>query len=158
MHARSRPLVGKYAFIVRDLSQGIQQAKFQKASGAGMTINIGEYTEGGAQAPMKEATTASFDNLTLEHGVDVTEELWTWASQVINMLQESPFGAGVASPGQLRNLAVDQLKRDRTRLFTLEIFNAQPAKFVPSDHDNTSTEVQVEVLEVAYEYFNRKMR
>ena len=67
--ARSRALVGRYAFWVRDQTSGLVQAKFQKATGAAMTINIGEYTEGGAQAPMKEATTASFSNLVLEHGV-----------------------------------------------------------------------------------------
>lgn len=158
MHARSRPLVGKYAFILRDLSMGIQQARFQKATGASMTVNLGEYTEGGAQAPMKEATTASFDNVTLEHGVDATQELWQWVTESINMLTESPFGAGVASPGQLRNMAIDQLKRDRSRLFTLELFNCQPARFTPADFDNTSTEIQIETLELAYEYFNRKMR
>ena len=50
--ARSRPLVGKYAFWV--LVDGITQAKFQKASGLGMTLNIGEYREGGQTAPTND--------------------------------------------------------------------------------------------------------
>jgi len=158
MHARSRPLVGKYAFQVRDLAQGIRQAKFQQATGAGMTINIGEYTEGGAQAPMKEATTASFDNVTLQHGVIEDSELYDWALECVDMLAASPFGAGMASPGQLRNMAIDQMRRDRSYLFTLELYNAQPARFMPGDFDNTSSDVQVEELEIAYEYFNRKAR
>jgi len=158
MHARSRPLVGKYAFMVRDLSQGIRQAKFQQASGAGMTINLGEYSEGGAQAPMKEATTASFDNVTLAHGIIETSELYNWVLECIDMMAASPFGAGVASPGQLRNLVIDQLRRDRTVLMSLELYNAQPARFNPGDFDNTSSDIQVEELEVAYEYFNRRAR
>lgn len=158
MHARSRPLVGKYAFWVRDLSNGIRQAKFQQATGAGITINFGEYTEGGAQAPMKEATTASFDNVTLQHGVIETSELYDWVLEVIDMLVSSPFGAGTASPGQLRNFALDQLKRDRDVLYTLRLYNCQPARFSPGDFDNTSTEIQVEELEIAFEYFDRVQR
>jgi len=158
MHARSRPLVGKYAFMVRDLSLGITQAKFQQATGAGVTINIGEYYEGGAQAPMKEATTASFDNLSLQHGVIQSSELYEWVLECINMLADSPYGSGIASPGQLRNLAIDQLRRDRSVLVTLELYNAQPASYKPGDHDNTSSDVQIEEMEVAYEYFNRKAR
>ncbi len=151
--ARNRPLVGKYAFWVRDLSNGIRVARFQKATGLGMTLNIGEYSEGGAQAPMKEATRASFSNVTFEHGVFDNMELYEWVLDIIDMLTNMPFGSGVASPDQLRNLAVDQLNRDRSVLRTVHLFNAQPASFKPGEFDNTSNDVQVEELEVAYEYF-----
>jgi len=150
--ARSRPLVGKYAFWVR-ASSGINVAKFQKATGAGMTINIGEYSEGGSQAPMKEATRASFSNVTLEHGVWQDEEIWAWVLQIIDMMKDSPFGSGVASPNQLRNFAIDQLRRDRTVLRTVHLLNCQPAGFKPGEFDNTSNDVQVEELELALEYF-----
>lgn len=152
--ARSRALVGKYAFWVRDLSNGIVQAKFQKATGGGMTFNQGEHAEGGAIAPMKETTTASFGNVTLEHGVDATVELIDWARVACDMLVKAPFGAGVASPDHLRNLSIDQLKRDRTVLRTVKYYNCQPAGFDPGDFDNTSTEVQVETLEFSTEYFD----
>ena len=154
--ARSRPLVGKYAFWVRDLSSGIVEAKFQKATGAAMTIALGEHSEGGSQAPMKEATRASYSNITLEHGVFENVELYDWVVEIINMLAASPFGAGVASPDQLRNFACDQLRRDRTVLFTLKLFNCQPAGFNPGEFDNTSNDVQVETLELAFEYFDKR--
>lgn len=153
--ARSRPLVGKYAFWVRDLSSGIVQAKFQKATGGAMTIALGEYSEGGSQAPMKEATRASFANITFEHGVFENVEIWDWVRSIIDMLAASPFGAGVASPEQLRNFAIDQLRRDRSVLFTLKLFNCQPAGFTPGEFDNTSNDIQVETLELAYEYFDK---
>lgn len=149
--ARSRPLVGKYAFWV--LVDGITQAKFQKASGLGMTLNIGEYREGGALAPMKEVTTASFSNITLEHGVWENLELRDWVEVCINMMVHSPEGAGVASPDHLRNLTIEQLRRDRTVLRSVTCYNCQPASFNPGEFDNTSTEVQVETLEIAMEYF-----
>ena len=152
--ARSRPLVGKYAFWVRDISSGIVEAKFQKATGGGMTLNIGEYAEGGAQAPMKEAMTASYANLTLEHGVFENTELYDWVTEVIDMLKGKGMGAGRASPEHLRNFAVDQLRRDRTVLRTVMYYNCQPAAFDPGDNDNTSNDVQVETLELAPEWFD----
>jgi len=151
--ARSRPLAGKYAFWVRDLSSGIRQARFQKATGAAMTINQGEYSEGGSLAPMKEATTASFSNVTLEHGVFDNFELYEWVEEIINMLADSPFGSGVASPDQLRNFSIDQLRRDRTVIKTIQMKNCQPAGFDPGEFDNTSTDVQVETLELSMEWF-----
>jgi phage tail-like protein len=152
--ARSRPLVGKYAFWVRDLSSRLIEAKFQKATGAGLTLNIGEHREGGAMAPMKEATTATYANILLEHGVFENTEIYDWVKEVINMLTFSPQGAGVASPDHLRNWAVDQLRRDRTVLKTVVCYNCQPASFKPGEFDNTSTELQVEELELALEYFD----
>lgn len=156
MAARSRPLVGKYAFWVRDLSNGIRQAKFQKCTGIGVTLNIGEYSEGGSQAPMKEVTRASFANATLEHGVFENHEIADWVDECVNMLVNSPFGAGTRSPNHLRNFSVDQLRRDRSVLHTMQLFNCQPAGWKPGEHDNSSNDVQVEELELAYEYFYKK--
>jgi phage tail-like protein len=155
--ARSRPLVGKYNFWVRDLSSGIREAKFQKATGAALTVNQGEYSEGGAMAPMKEATTGSYSNVTLEHGVFENMELYTWVEEVISMITDSPEGSGIASPDQLRNFSCDQLRRNRTVLRTTQWFNCQPAGFDPGEHDNTSTDIQVETLELSMEYFHLKL-
>ena len=158
--ARSRPLLGKYAFIVRYINAGITEARFSKATGGGMTINIGEHAEGGAQAPMKEGMTASYANITLEHGVfEGNSELYRWVLESINMLRKTPTGdgIGVASPENLRNIACDQLRRDRTKARTVMYYNAQVAGFDPGDSDNTSNDVQVETLELAYEHFTVRM-
>ncbi|HUW10068.1 MAG TPA: phage tail protein [Anaerolineae bacterium] len=158
MAARSRPLVGKYAFQVRDLHDGIKQAKFQKCTGIGVTLNIGEYSEGGAQAPMKEVTRVSYSNAMLEHGVFENHEISDWVEDCINELTSSPDGTGaLRSPLQLRDFSVDQLRRDRSILHTNILRNCQPASWKPGEHDNTSNDVQVEELEIAYEYFYKKM-
>jgi len=158
MHSRSRPLVGKYAFTVHDLSMGIEQAKFQKATGLSMTLNIGEYSEGGAVAPMKEVTRATFANCSLQHGVFENEELYSWVRETVNMLVGPPIGAGVASPGQLRNFSIRQRRRDRSVLKTVDLYNAQPTTFSPGEFDNDSNDVQVETLELAYEWFDVRLR
>ena len=155
VRARNRELVGKYAFLLTDLKQGIREAKFQKASGAEITIAQGEYSEGGAIAPMKENTRASYGNITLEHGVWENMELYEWVLESIDIMANAPEGIGVASPNQLRNFELEQLRRDRTTLFTLQLYNCQPARFKPMDADNTSDDVQVEELEMAIEYFHK---
>jgi phage tail-like protein len=156
-HARTRPLVGKYAFIVRNFTTGTTEAKFSKASGGGMTINIGELSEGGAQCAMKEATTASFENLTLTHGVFEDMTFYAWVEECVNIMAHAPEGIGTASPNQLRNISIDQLRRNRSVLFTIEYYNAQPGgKFSPGDFDNSSSEVQVEELELAFEWFVKR--
>lgn len=152
--ARSRALVGKYAFWVRDLDFGLVEAKFQKATGAAMTINQGEYQEGGALAPMKEATTASFSNVTLERGVDISVELLDWVKTVCDMMVNVPFGSGTRSPNHLRNISIEQRRRDRSVLRTTRMFNCQPAGYDPGEHDNTSTEIQLETLEFSMEFFD----
>jgi phage tail-like protein len=103
---------------------------------------------------MKETTTATYSNVTLEHGVFENTEIYDWVKECIDMLVFSPFGSGVASPDQLRNFAIDQLRRDRTVLKTVLNYNCQPADFKPFEFDNTSTEIQVELLELAIEYFD----
>ena len=155
VRARNRPLVGKYAFLLNDLSSGIRGAKFQKATGAELSIAQGEYSEGGAIAPMKENTRASYSNVTLEHGVWENTELYDWVLESVDMMANMPEGKGVASPDQLRNFALKQLKRDRTTLFTLNLYNCQPARFKPMDADNTSDEVQIEELEFSMEFFHK---
>ena len=155
VRARNRPLVGKYAFTLHDLSEGITEAKFQKATGAEVTIAQGEYSEGGAIAPMKEGTRASYGNITLEHGVFENEELYNWVLDMVDMMANQPEGKGVASPDQLRNFSLRQLRRDRTVLFTLEMYNCQPARFMPMEGDNSSDDIQIEELEFSMEYFDR---
>lgn len=154
MHSRSRPLVGKYAFTVHDLSDNIRAAKFQKCTGLAMTLNIGEYSEGGAIAPMKEITRATFANCTLEHGVFENTEIYDWVTDCLSMLAAAPEGMGIASPDQLRSFVVRQRRRDRSILRNVELYNAQPAAFHPGEFDNTSNDVQVETLELAYEWFH----
>jgi len=155
--ARSRPLHAKYAFTVHDLSGGIREAKFQKATGAEITFAIGEYTEGGAIAPMKESTRQSFSNVTLEHGVFENEELYDWVLEAGDVMAHVPEGLGVDSPDHLRNFEIRQLRRSRSVLMSVRLHNAQPARFKPGEFDNTSDDIQVEELELAYEYFTKKL-
>lgn len=154
IRARTKPLHAKYAFMLRDPSRQML-AKFQKATGLGLTLNIAEYGEGGAIAKMKEATTANFKNVKLERGVDVNQDLYSWTKECVDMMANPGVGTGVASPNQLRNLDLDQLRRDRTILLTCHIYNAQPADYEDIQGDNTSGDIQLEMLELALEYYNK---
>lgn len=157
VQARHRPLYAKYAFTVHDTSTGLLQSRFQKATGAAMSIAIGEHSEGGSLAPMKEGTRVSFSNVKFEHGVTDDMGFHNWCLELCNMMAHLPEGSGVDSPDQLRNLAIRQLKRSRNVLFTLSLYNCQPTNYVPLDSDNTSNDIQVEELEVAYEWFDKEL-
>lgn len=154
IRARTKPLHAKYAFMLRDPSHALL-AKFQKATGLGITVQQGDYREGGAIAKMKESTTADFKNVKLERGVDMNQDLYTWVKECVNMMAHLPEGAGVASPLQLRNLDLDQLKRNRDLLLTAHMFNCQPADYEDFQGDGTSSDIQLESLEISMEYYNK---
>ena len=156
--ARSRELLAKYAFLVYDISSGMQNAKFQQCTGGEVSFAIGEYAEGGAAAPMKEPTRASFSNYTLQHGVSSTNtDFYDWCKEIYDYLANVPEGTGVNSPLHLRNLEIRQLTRGRSVAKTVQIYNASPTRFSPGEFDNTSDDVQIEELEIAYEQFNVKL-
>ena len=152
--ARSRILAPKYAFLVQDWSGGFTTSRFQQCTGLEVAFAIAEYAEGGAIAPMKEATRASFSNFTLSRGIDVVTDFWDWCMELCRMLGNLPTGRGVASPDQLRDFGIYQLQRDRSVLKTVPCYNCQPARFKPIDSDNMSDDIQIEELEVAYEFFD----
>jgi phage tail-like protein len=150
---RNREIFAQYAFEVHDTSDGLLTSKFQKCTGGKMTFNIATLSEGGALADMKEAT---FGNVTLSRGMSVVSGFYNWCLQLADFMAHSPEGAGVASPGQLRNLRLNHLRRDRTVGVLWHMYNCQPADFVPGEADNTSNELAIESLEVAYEYAVRE--
>lgn len=152
--ARARELLAKFAFTVKDPATGTGGAKFQKCTGAEMSVAIGEYSEGGAMAPMKEGTRVSFSNVTLERGVSTNTYFYAWCLEMANFMKEIPTGKGTASPDQLRNINIYQRARDRSVIKTMHLYNAQPARFSPGEWDNTSDDIQIEELELAYEYFD----
>jgi len=143
-----------YAFTVHDLSQGIRTAKFQKCTGIEMSIAVPEYSEGGALAPMKEGTRVSFANATLSRGMAEDNEFYTWCLEMADMLAHVPEGAGVDSPDQLRDFEVRQMRRSRTVAKSMPLYNCQPARFKPFEGDNESDDLQIQELEIAYEYFD----
>jgi len=151
--ARSRALHPKFAFLVSDPSGGLTLSKFQQCTGGEVSFAEATYSEGGAAAPMKESTRATFANYTLQRGIDSNLDFYNWCLEIVNILLFAPMGAGVASPGQLRNLRIDKLKRDRMIFRSVKCFNCQPVRFNPGDQDNTSDDIDIEELEFMYEYF-----
>ena len=154
--ARARELMSKFLFTVEDATSGMTTSKFQKASGLETTVGIGEYAEGGAFVNMKEPARLTIGNVTLERGVSEDESFYNWVKEVCNFLKHQPEGAGLLTKDMLRDLIV--LQKDRTQTSRIEwpLMSTFPARWNPSEWDNTSDDVQIEELELALWWYDRE--
>lgn len=150
--ARSRELMQKFLFTAHDASGGMQNSKYQKATGLETAIGVAEYSEGGSFAPYKEPGRFSFGNITLEKGVSEDQEFYDWVTQVGDMLAHMPEGAGLLTLDMIRDFFI--LQRDRTQTPRLQYNLAAcfPARYNPSEWDNTVDDVQLSELELAHWY------
>jgi phage tail-like protein len=154
--ARARELFSKFLFEVEDATSGFTTSKFQKGSGLETTVGIGEYAEGGAFVNMKEPGRLTISNFTLERGVSEDESFYQWCLEVCDFLAHQPEGAGLLTKNLLRDLTV--LQKDRTQVTRVEwpMKSAFPARWNPSDWDNTVDDVQIEELELAIWWYDRE--
>lgn len=144
---RTEERLGQYAFIVRDLSGGLP-IEFRDANVPKVTFEVGEIREGGSIFPMKEPTIGNVDNCTLSTGMVPSKTgLWDWLTQSGKYTSGMPYGMGTKSPGHLRNLAIDQLRRDRSRAVRVKLFNCAAISWQPGGFDNMSSDIQIEQLE-----------
>jgi phage tail-like protein len=143
---RTDERLGQYAFIVRDLSGGLE-AYFRDAQVPKVTFEKGEIREGGSLFPVKEATIGNIDDITLNRGlVPSQSSLWDWLTESGKFTAGMPFGKGVRSPNNLRNISIDQLRRDRSKAMIVKLYNCQALSWQPGGFDNMSSDIQVETL------------
>lgn len=155
--ARSRELMQKFLFTVHDASGGFQSAKFQKATGLEVTVGVAEYSEGGAFAPIKEPGRFSYGNVTLERGVSESMDFYNWVLQVGDMMSNMPEGEGLLTLDMLRDFYIKQKDRTQTGRIRYDLYATFPARYNPSDWDNTTDEVQLEELELAQWFFDKQL-
>ncbi len=148
-----RKLYGRFKFVV--YVEGFLSAAFQKATGLKITVSEMKYHEGGALVPYKEPGLVEFSDLTLERGVSKEIDFWSWVLQVVNIMAKMPGGIGVPSPGFMRNLTIRQMDRDDSPAIDWKLYWGFPKDFTPGEFDNTSSEVTLETLVVAYHHFER---
>jgi len=148
---RTEERLAQYAFVIRDLS-GDLESYWRRANVPKVRFEEGKIREGGAIFPLKENTVGEVENATLERGlVPIRTSLWDWLTECGSYTAGIPFGSGVASPGYMRDIAIDQLRRDRSVAMTVTLFAARIISWQPGNFDNEATEIQVEIAEVSYE-------
>ena len=154
--ARARKLYSKFLFDVNDNSTGNLASKFQKATGLEATVGVATYAEGGAFVDMKEPGRISIANVTLERGVNDDESFYDWCKEVCDMLANSPEGAGELTEDLLRDLDIVQKNRKQEPRLYWPLYACFPARWNPSEWDNTVDDVQIEELEIAMWWFDRE--
>ena len=148
---RTEERLAQYAFIVRDLSGGLE-TDWREANVPKVTWEVGIDRDGGAIFPKKEVTIADVDNFTLTRGlIPQRTSLWAWVTQSGSYVAGMPYGKGVASPNHLRDLVIDQMRRDRTVAVSVKCFNCQVVSWGPGGFDNMSSDLQIESAEIACE-------
>src|SRR6266568_2440267 len=139
-----RSFAKKFKFIIEvDL---FGSSGFQKCSELSVEAANILYFEGGSLIPNKSPGRLTVTDVTLERGATQDHDLFDWFQDVA--LASS--GTGLAAPFYKRSVDVVQLDRDDTELRRWMLTRAWPTKFVAGDCDNTSDDVVIESVTLAY--------
>lgn len=149
------PIIGQprsyrkeYAFAVE--IDGLEIAWFSKVSGLKRTIGVTEQHEAGvARVANKSPGKVKYENVTLEVGATDNRELWDWSELVYRAAADS----GTPDDEYKKNLAVVERDRAGNELGRWNIYNAWPPEFDAGNFDAASENNRVQMLVLAYDYF-----
>ncbi|MFD2673187.1 phage tail protein [Marinicrinis sediminis] len=119
---------------------GIQQAGFSEVSGFDANIDVIEYREGDdITTPRKLPGLTKYGNITLKWGVTDSMELFEWLQDAMD---------GTIERKTVTIIAIDEEGSDAA---TWQIMEAWPMKYTAPDFNATSSDVGIELLEIAHE-------
>jgi phage tail-like protein len=126
-------------------------ASFQEVSGIRVEFGIEEVAEGGQnQFVHRLPTQAKYANLVLKRGVVVmSSPLADWVSATL--------ASYLVEPIQLRDLMVTLKNELQKPLITWTFNNAYPVRWEVSPMNAMESAVFTETMELAYQYFERKV-
>jgi len=149
----------KFKFIVEiDL---FTSAGFNKCSELSSETAVIEYWEGGALIANKSPGRTTFEDITLERGAAIDEDMLTWYEQVIDaagqgsLVPGSGAGTGQIDPVFKRNLDIVQQDRDGATLKRWRVFQAWPTKYVAGEWDNDADEKTIQMVTLTFDLFVR---
>jgi phage tail-like protein len=138
------PPVGFHFRVEFDLPQaGDQDIRFRDVAGLSMEMEEETYTEGGENRfSLKFPVRARYPDLVLKRGLLTGSAVRQWCEAAIQNLDINPVTVWVT------------ILNDRHEpLQTYTFFKAWPKKWSISDLNAESSEIVVESLELAYQYF-----
>lgn len=152
--ARSRVLAAQYNFLVYDYSSaGTLPSKWRQFSGGEISFEIAENREGGSVFSQKMATIATVGDISMSRGVvPADSSVYEWLLDQVDVLSHLPEGAGVPDPGNLRDIAVEGMHRDRSAHIRIIYHGCSIRTFGPYDFDNNSGDLLMESLTLAPEW------
>ena len=133
---------GKYRFRVE--IDGIEAGGFSEVSGFDASIDVIEYREGDmVQTPMKLPGLKKYGNITLKQGITDSVVLYEWII------------TGVEGPVDRKTITITALDEAGEAAASWQVINAWPMKYTAPDFNATSSEVAIEMLEIAHEGMTR---
>lgn len=137
----------KPKFLVK--IDGFTSAQFAKCSALEAEIEVAKYRQGGQMNETKLPVLVTFSDVTLERGSTKDKDFYNWFREAAN----AATGTGLVEPNFRRTVDIVQLDRDNKALQRWRLFRAFPQKFTAGEWDNNSAEVNMQMLTIAYEYF-----
>jgi len=133
---------GKYRFRLE--IDGLEAGGFSEVSGFDANIDVIEYREGDmVQTPMKLPGLKKYGNITLKQGLTDSIVLYEWII------------TGVDGPVDRKTVTITALDEAGEPAASWQVINAWPMKYTAPDFNATSSEVAIEVLELAHEGMTR---
>ena len=119
------------------------EIRFREVSGLTMELEEETITEGGENRfTQKLPVRARYPDLVLKRGLLTSSELRKWCEAAIQRLEIRPA-----------NVLIALLNEQHEPLQTYTVINAWPKKWSISDFNAESSDIVVESLELAYQYF-----
>ncbi len=128
---------------------GFAVGAFQKFSELSMETGIVEYREGGCLVADKSPGLTNATDVTLERGVVNDSDFKNWFLQVTDPAAD----VGISPEEQRRTIDIVQLDRANAEVRRWRLFACWPSKYVAGEWDNDAEENTIEMLTLAYHYF-----
>lgn len=138
-------------FLFQIEIDGFLSAAFSKCSELECDVGVIKHYEGGSLLPTKSFGKPDFKDIALERGATVDLDFYTWFSEIVN----AAANAGVVEAAGKRHFDIVQRDRDGSILKRWSVFGAFPTKFTAGNWDNSSDNVVIEKMTLAYDYFIR---
>jgi phage tail-like protein len=143
----------KVEFIGVSGADSDTEQRFQEVSGLTMEIETEEVREGGENRFVyKFPKRAKYPNLVLKRGLLKGTALLNWFSSAMNT-----YFTVVVYDFQPADMLITLLDDAGEPYAVWSVVQAYPIKWSTSDFKSTDNSVVVETIELAYQYFERKM-
>jgi len=125
-----------------------EDAAFKEVSGISKELGVEEITSGGENRfKYRLPNVSSSQNLVLKRAIVPTgSKLITWCASTLD--------DGLATAIQTKDVSVDLLDNEGKVLIKWTFYNAYPVKYAASDLKSQESEILIETIELAYNYFN----
>jgi phage tail-like protein len=125
-----------------------EDAAFKEVSGISKELGVEEITSGGENRfKYRLPNVSSSQNLVLKRAIVPTgSKLISWCGSTLD--------DGLAAAIQTKDVSVDLLDNKGTVLMKWTFYNAYPVKYAVSDLKSQESEILIETIELAYNYFN----